>query len=113
MARRTFNKALLTNTLDQYKKPRKARGLDKGMTHLSTPKLNVLTESDLEKLDFTVHYWKTGDKFFKLAHKFYGDSTLWWVIAWFNQKPTDHHPNIGDEIYIPGPLSRILAILDV
>ena len=113
MARRTFDRALLINTLDMYKKPRRARGYDKSIRHLSTPKINNITEEMIENLDFTVHYWKTGDKCFKLAHRFYGDSTLWWIIAWFNQKPTDLHPSIGDEIYIPGPASRILAILDV
>jgi hypothetical protein len=113
MSRRNFNKAVLNNTLSLYKKPREARNLEKAITHFSSPRIAPVTDEMMENLDFTLHYWSTGDKFYKLAHKYYGDSKLWWVIAWFNQKPTDHHPSTGDEIYIPGPVSRLLAVLDI
>ena len=113
MTRRNFNKIVLNNTLSLYKKPRDARDMKTSIVHLSSPKIEPVTDEMMENLDFTLHHWKTGDKFYKLAHKFYGDSRLWWVIAWFNQKPTDHHPKPGDEIYIPGPISRLLAVLDI
>jgi nucleoid-associated protein YgaU len=52
-----------------------------------------------------------GDKYYKLADAFYGDSRDWWVIAKFNQKPTESHVKIGDIILIPKPLSVILNYL--
>ena len=113
MSRRNFNKETLINTLKLYKKPMDARGLDGRITHLSTPRIEPITEEMIESLDFYVHDWRAGDKFYKLSHKYYGDSKLWWIIAWFNQKPTDHHPKIGEEIYIPNPITRLLGLLDI
>ena len=57
------------------------------------------------------HTWRLGDRLYKLAHQHYGDSTLWWVIAWYNMKPTDSHFRGGDVVYIPTPLEKVLAIL--
>ena len=45
--------------------------------------------------------WQVGSRMDKLAHQFYGDATLWWLIAWFNKKPTAGHWTIGDTVYIP------------
>jgi len=33
---------------------------------------------------------------------------MWWVIAWYNQKPTEAHFNVGDVVYIPTPLANVL-----
>jgi hypothetical protein len=52
--------------------------------------------------------WQRKTRLFKLAHEFYGDSRLWWAIAWFNQKPTDAHYKIGDTVYIPSPIETVL-----
>ena len=59
------------------------------------------------------HIWKEGDRFFKLAHQYYGDSTMWWVIAWFNRTPTEAHVSLGDTIYIPRPLDLVLDYLNI
>jgi len=55
------------------------------------------------------HVWKTGDRFFKLAYKHYGDAELWWLIAWYNEKPTESEVLLGDVILIPIPLSMVLS----
>ena len=31
----------------------------------------------------------------------------WWIIARYNNKPTDAHYTVGDEVLIPGPFSLI------
>ena len=59
-------------------------------------------------LTFINHVWKQGDRYFKLASEYYGDPTLWWVIAWFNKKPTESHVKLGDIIQIPMPLETVL-----
>lgn len=64
-----------------------------------------------EAIDRVSHLWKTGDQYWKLAHKYYGTPELWWVIAWFNKKPTESHVKMGDTIQIPLPLTTILKYL--
>ena len=110
MTRRNFNKIVLNTTLSLYKKPRDARDMKTSIVHLSSPKIEPVTDEMMDNLDFTLHHWKTGDKFYKLAHKFYGDSRLWWVIALYNLKPTDSHFKIGDTILIPTPIERVLTL---
>ena len=58
------------------------------------------------------HTWRLGDRRYKLAHQHYGDSTLWWVIAWFNQAPTESHLEVGASVQIPAPIDKVLGIFD-
>jgi nucleoid-associated protein YgaU len=48
-----------------------------------------------------------------LAHKHYGDANLWWIIAWYNKKPTEAHVKMGDIITIPLPLDKVIRYLGV
>ena len=59
-------------------------------------------------IETSTHIWKTGDRFFKLADEFYSDPTMWWVIALYNQAPTEFHLKLGDVIYVPTPLETVL-----
>jgi len=68
---------------------------------------------DLRRLEIHQHVWSVGDRYSKLAALHYGDSKLWWVIAKYNMKPTDAHVKLGDNIYIPMPLTEILKIYRV
>ena len=52
-----------------------------------------------------------GDRYYKLAASFYGDARYWWIIAWFNKKPTESHIKVGDIIRIPTSLGDILAAM--
>jgi hypothetical protein len=57
-----------------------------------------------EQLDDIVHAITDADRIDLLAHKYYRDSRLWWVIAVANDMediPTEF--NVGDEIRIPAP----------
>ena len=51
-----------------------------------------------------------GDKLYKFAHEYYGDPNLWWVIAWYNNKPTDAHFKLGETVYIPRELEVAINI---
>ena len=64
-------------------------------------------------LEKKAHRWKSGDKFFKLASVYYGNPELWWVIASFNERPTENHCKLGDLIYIPMPVERVLAAMEI
>jgi len=85
----------------------------RGIKQYTTPQLNHPTQEQISSLRTIGHVWKTGDRFYKLAHDHYGDSRLWWVLAWFNKKPTESDLNFGDVIYIPHPLDRIMSYLGV
>ena len=56
------------------------------------------------------HIFKLGDRLFKIAFDEYGDSKYWYLLAWWNKKPTDFHCKIGDIIYIPKPLQEVLFL---
>tara|TARA_E500000331_G_C17188338_1_gene683696 strand:- start:650 stop:1003 length:354 start_codon:yes stop_codon:yes gene_type:complete len=67
-----------------------------------------INDNFLKKITFARHIYKVGDKLNKIAFKQYGDPRLWWVIAWFNGKPTDAHCKLGDTLLIPHPLEEVL-----
>ena len=98
------------NNEEIYKEHFRARGV-KFINHYPTANLAHPTDEQILALERVPHVWTVGDRYYKLANKFYGDSTLWWIIAWYNQKPTEAHVAIGDTIYVPLPLHKILAFL--
>ena len=63
---------------------------------------------DFNNLNILSHIFETGDKLYKISYKHYGNAKYWWVLAWFNLKPTDFHCKIGDTIYIPLPLDEAI-----
>lgn len=54
------------------------------------------------------HIWSRGDRLYKLAHRYYKNKDLFWVISLFNKKPTDADYKYGDIVYIPINLSDFL-----
>lgn len=87
----------------------KSRG-DKQVTFNTIPNMGSVRESDYDSLTIRYHTWKQGDKLYKLADTYYGDSSLWWLIAWFNKKPTDALFALGDTVEIPFPIQNALSI---
>jgi len=112
MASRYEIRRLAENTNPIYKELFDARGVN-GVVQYRSPELLHPTAKQIGNLNVVGHIWTLGDKYWKLAHKHYGDSELWWVIAWFNQAPTEAHLNLGDVIEIPFPLDRVLGYLGV
>ena len=78
----------------------------------TTPTLNHPTVEQVENLNEINHVWTQGDRYYKLAHKYYNDSKLRWVIAWYNQKPTEGHLELGDIVKVPLPLEKILRYFE-
>jgi nucleoid-associated protein YgaU len=81
------------------------------ITHYDLPVMLNPTKAERASLHRTKHVWRETDKFWKLAASSYGDASLWWIIAWYNQLPTESHLVPGDIIYIPNPINRIIQIL--
>ncbi len=78
---------------------------------IATINIEYPTFDEMLDLDYEDVVWTMGDRYYKLAAAYYGDPTYWWVIAWFNKKPTESHVNIGDVIRIPTSLSDVLTAM--
>mgnify|MGYP001198828045 FL=1 len=89
---------------DKFNKNKKAFLAKKATADLNYPSFN-----DIMLFKYEVYVWTVGDHYYKLAQRFYGDPRYWWVIAWFNKKPTESHVAVGDLIRIPTPLGQVLT----
>lgn len=100
----------VSNSSELYKKAIEVRDLNQ-INHFTSPAFNY----DLENLDFDAveHIWKYGDRLSKLAEFYYGDPTLWWIISFVNQKPTEHHFIEGETILIPNPPGKVLEFIGI
>ena len=52
------------------------------------------------------HTWAQGDKLYKIAGLYYGDIKYWWLIALWNNRPTDADYILGQVVEIPYPISE-------
>jgi nucleoid-associated protein YgaU len=110
MIERYLNRRILLNDKEMYEDVFFERSV-KHINQYETPKFEFPNKDNISKISLQQHIWKTGDKYYKLASKYYGDPKDWWVIAKFNNKPTESHLKIGDIILIPTPLQQVLNIM--
>ena len=101
------NQDINVNERDAYKRYLRPRGMSQ-ISQYNTPKFRYPSTSDVRKFSSIKHIWGMGDRYYKLAHQYYDDPELWWVIAFYNQKPTEFHVTAGEIIYIPLPLETVL-----
>ena len=102
------NQEIFLNVDEAYKRYLKKTRGDKEIRQYDTPTFKHPSSAETRKFNVINHIWGTGDRFFKLASEYYDDPTMWWVIALYNQKPTEFHIKIGDVLYIPTPLETVL-----
>ena len=102
----------LINDSEYYRSLIKSRDV-KRIEQYATPVLNNPTVAQRASLRKTKHIWKYGDRFYKLAHQYYGDERFWWVIAWYNAAPTEAHLKTGTVISIPLNIEKVLGVLGV
>ena len=98
------------NDLPRYDSINKNRDANV-MDMYATPEMRPLTDEQISSIEARSHLWKVGDKFFKLAHEHYADSSLWWVIAWYNGYPTETHIKTGTTLWIPLNIEIALKVL--
>ena len=109
---RYSNLRILTNNSDYYAHLRKTRNL-KVMRHYETPRLRNPTTIQRAGMTTVTHVWSYGDRFYKMAHKYYADANYWWVIAWYNGVPTEAEIYTGNLIEIPVDLQQALRVLGI
>ena len=85
----------------------KERGMSQ-MYQYSTAVLSFPTPEEIRGLTNVSHRWGATDKLYNLSNDYYKSPQYWWIIAWYNQKPTESHFKVGDIIYVPLPLDRVL-----
>ncbi|MAG25201.1 hypothetical protein CMI47_06440 [Candidatus Pacearchaeota archaeon] len=107
---RYTNKKKLINASEYYEPLRKGRGL-RAIEQYATIIMKYPTVRERAKLMSNTHIWKYGDRYYKLAHQYYGDSRLWWIIAWYNARPTEVDISFGDVIRIPLNVENVLRVL--
>jgi len=106
------NRDIVVNKRSEYQSFFDKRDV-KYIRHFTTPDLNYPDEKQMERLQLTPYVWKVGDKLYNVANQSYGFPELWWIIAFFNKKSSEHEIKIGETIFIPNPLEEILAIFGV
>ena len=100
---------VIENDNPDYKKLFKGRlSNQKYISHYETQQLDYPTHDEIKNFEYINHMWSLGDRYYKLAHKYYGSAEYWWVIAQFNQKPTEQHVELGSILKVPLPLRDVL-----
>lgn len=98
------NKLTLINNNIRYRN----KFLKKGVNFIEYQQVPDIRLPPASDLDIITHTWVSGDRLYKLASKYYGDPELWWVIAFYNAKPTESYYSYGSIVEIPLPLDRVL-----
>ena len=112
MASRYDNRIVFKNENEHYKKFFKERSVLL-IRHYNTPRISYPSQKQINNLSVVQHVWAVGDRYYKLASNYYKNPKHWWLIAWYNQAPTEGHLKIGDLVYIPMPLERALQYFGV
>ena len=102
-SKRTFK-----NSTDHYVELFKERANSKNLVQYETSVSEPLPPALKKSLFEVQHTWQTGDKYWKLAARHYGNGRYWWVIAKYNNRPTEAHVSAGTILNIPLPLDKIL-----
>ena len=74
----------------------------------STARFRYPTAEEAASITSTPLIWSSNSRLFNIASEYYGSAGLWWVIAWYNKRPTEAHFKIGETIYIPTPIEIVL-----
>jgi nucleoid-associated protein YgaU len=83
------------------------------ISHYSFDKFKALKLANIPSVVFETYIWSSSDRFYKLAHKYYGDPQLWWIIAFFNNTPLESDVKLGQKLLIPTPLEVVISALGV
>jgi hypothetical protein len=100
------------NSSEYYSSLRTKRGV-KTIDHYATPTMKNPSLSDRRRIKTIPHIWAYGDRLYKLAGQYYGDTRYWWVIAWWNSYPTEADISTGAKLRIPLNLEEALDALGV
>lgn len=110
MSNRNKNRTKKPNSDPLYQNHFESRSIKKIPAQYNTGKIHYPTEEELSEVVVLEETWKLGDRFYKYAKKYYNDESYWWLIAWINHCPTEHHFKVGDKVKIVASLSDARAM---
>tara|TARA_B100000029_G_C17205802_1_gene826144 strand:- start:243 stop:584 length:342 start_codon:yes stop_codon:yes gene_type:complete len=99
------------NQFQAYDFLRKGRNSPRGIRQYPTMRLRNPTVRQRAATQTSTHVWAYGDRFYNLAHRYYGNANYWWVIAWWNALPTEASMVEGLLIEIPLNIQEALQVL--
>ena len=105
------DKTPFENSSEFYEFLRQKRGAPRSIEQFNTIMIHNPTPRQRASLKTVNYVWKYGDRYYNLADQFYKDVRYWWVIAWFNARPTEANVRPGDVITIPVDLKTALKVL--
>lgn len=109
MPRYYYDKTI-NNSSEFYEFLRLKRGV-KNIVQYGTPQTHIPRLRERMALDTTSYMWAYGDRYYKLAAQYYNNVNYWWVIAWYNGRPTEADIKPGDVIEIPLNLENALRAI--
>jgi hypothetical protein len=107
------NYRILNNSNEYYRKLRQERNNIKNIRQYETPILRHPSIAERANMETTQIIWSTGDRLYKLAQQYYNDVTLWWIIAWYNGRPTEVDFLPGDLITIPLSAEKVIETFGI
>ena len=112
MRNRYFDRQIIRNDDDNYRREFLDNKRDANViNHYDTAVFRYPTTEEISELQIVEVIWASSSRLFKLADKYYKDPALWWVIAMFNQKPTEAHFEPGGTVYVLLHLEQVLRIM--
>tara|TARA_Y100000592_G_C5379106_1_gene272493 strand:- start:518 stop:862 length:345 start_codon:yes stop_codon:yes gene_type:complete len=112
MKNRYFDRRTFLNDDENYKREFLDNKRDaKSIVQYDTAVFRYPSVEEIAELQIVEVVWGSSSRLFNLADKYYNDPTLWWVIAMFNQKPTEAHFILGETVFIPLPLEKVLRTM--
>ena len=99
---------IFTNDEKGYKEEFFDRRDVKKIEQYDTAIIKYPSFQSFQDLDSISLVWGSTDKLYNIANEYYKDPKYWWVIAWYNRKPTEAHFLPGDTYYVPMPLDKAI-----
>jgi hypothetical protein len=106
------NRGIFTNADENYRKVFFKNRDVQQLVQYKSAIFSYPTNASIRSLRSITHLWSSTDKLYNLAHDYYNDSKMWWIIAWYNKKPTESHFKVGDVVYVPLPLQEALGMFE-
>jgi nucleoid-associated protein YgaU len=99
------------NNDEQYKNVLDKKGVKK-IEQYRTLERDPVEQEDFDSIEVVEYVWRYGDMYWRLSSRFYGSPEHWWVIASFNERPTESLNKVGDVLKIPVSLADALQVVD-
>ena len=106
------NRSIIINDNDSYKETFFDKRDIQKLVQYDTARFYYPTTQERIDMATTPIIWDSSARLYNLANEYYGDPRLWWLIAWFNQKPTEAHYKVGEIVYIPTDILEVLNFFD-